>query len=176
MRSSSPPFEMPAMSSSPSENVHVSMTMPRIGMGGERATVISWQRAPGQRVAEREPVCVVEAAGVRAAVESSATGTLVRIVARAGDVVASGATLAEIATRDRRDREPEAAERAAQPGGALEPREIDLAAFRSPAVQRLIREHQLDPFTVGGTGRGGRVTKRDVLAYLGEDRSPPSSH
>jgi 2-oxoisovalerate dehydrogenase E2 component (dihydrolipoyl transacylase) len=166
---------MLAMSSSPSENVHVSMTMPRIGMGGERATVVSWQRAPGERVAEREPVCVVEAAGVRAAVESSATGTLVRIVARAGDVVASGATLAEIATRDRLDREPEAAERA-QSGRALEPREIDLAAFRSPAVQRLIREHQLDPFAVGGTGRGGRVTKRDVLAYLGEDQSPPSSH
>ena len=47
----------------------------------------------------------------------------------------------------------------------------------SPVVARMVAEHGLDIGEIPGTGRGGRVTKRDVEAYLGQDaqraRRPP---
>ena len=45
----------------------------------------------------------------------------------------------------------------------------------SPAVRRLVGEHKLDPQTLSGTGKGGRLTKEDILKALSAPQSPPAS-
>ena len=51
----------------------------------------------------------------------------------------------------------------------------DLRSFMSPVVARMVAEHGLDITQIAGTGRGGRVTKKDVEQHLGggAPRSPP---
>jgi pyruvate/2-oxoglutarate dehydrogenase complex dihydrolipoamide acyltransferase (E2) component len=174
MRWSWLPCEGPVMSSSPTDSANISMTMPAINAAGGRATVVSWDRAPGERIADGEAICMVEAGGVRAAVESSASGVLTRIVADPGSVVASGAPLAEIAADELDQPGSEGLEKALFTSTG-DPRGVDLATFRSPAVRRIMRDRDLDLSALPGSGRGGRVTREDVLAYLGERPSPPSS-
>ena len=42
----------------------------------------------------------------------------------------------------------------------------------APAVRRLVAEHDLDPEAISGTGKGGRITKEDVLAHLAKPAAP----
>jgi 2-oxoglutarate dehydrogenase E2 component (dihydrolipoamide succinyltransferase) len=47
-----------------------------------------------------------------------------------------------------------------------EPEPVDMAAFRSPAVRRLLAEHDLDFDSIQGSGRDGRLTREDVVAAV----------
>lgn len=49
-----------------------------------------------------------------------------------------------------------------------------LVTFHSPAVARLLVEHSIDPASITGTGHDGRITKRDVLRYVGAEPTPPT--
>jgi 2-oxoglutarate dehydrogenase E2 component (dihydrolipoamide succinyltransferase) len=66
---------------------------------------------------------------------------------------------------------------AAAPGPALDANgeSRDLHSFMSPVVARMVAEHGLDISQIPGTGRGGRVTKRDVEVFLGADAAPAAA-
>ncbi len=69
----------------------------------------------------------------------------------------------------------EAAARAAQDNGGrpAEGEELPFAGWASPVVKRIAEEHDVDLSRVHGTGRGGRTTKRDILAYLEQRQAAP---
>src|SRR3954451_15491139 len=122
------------MSSSPTEQEPgtpggmVEVTLPDLGGRVLEAIVVGWEKHPGEWVDRDEPICIVSADGLRAAVASSASGYLVRLLAGVGVRIGPGTSLAEIATHEVQG---EVVERTAEPEVANEP-EPEAADEREP--------------------------------------------
>ncbi|HSI79851.1 MAG TPA: dihydrolipoamide acetyltransferase family protein [Solirubrobacterales bacterium] len=183
------------MSSSRGSDTLVEVAMPQMGISVSEGTIVEWRKQPGDWVAADETVCDVTTDKVDVEIPAPASGRLERIIAEAGETIPVGQPIAEIdaaarpgeAHRDEsvaaeRRPEPEAApadgapERApaAADRGAPANGEADRSRFYSPVVRRIADKHGVDLDRVEGTGIGGRVRKRDVLAYVeaGGEREP----
>src|SRR5436305_6744714 len=84
------------MSSLPTERT-IEVTLPDLANDVLEAIVVAWEKHPGDWVEHDEPICIVSADGLRAAVASSASGYLVRLLAGVGARIGPGTSLAEIA-------------------------------------------------------------------------------
>ena len=139
------------------------------------ATLVGWHKKSGERVERDENLVDLETDKVVLEVPAPAAGVLAEIriengtTVVAGDVLAvleegDGATTAAAADVAPDDREPadEGADGAADDTAASDPR----APKTSPAVRRLLEEHDLDATMVEGSGKDGRITKADVMAFL----------
>ena len=157
--------------------------MPQLGESVVEGTVARWLKAPGDAVAKHEPLLEISTDKIDTEVPAPADGVLLEILVSEGTTVAAGALLATIgapgesaagAPSTASDRQtpplssPPAArltEEAAPP--AMSPAERPAGrAFISPVVARMSAEHGIDLAQVAGTGLGGRITKRDVEAFL----------
>jgi 2-oxoglutarate dehydrogenase E2 component (dihydrolipoamide succinyltransferase) len=135
------------------------------------ATLVGWHKKAGESVARDENLVDLETDKVVLEVPAPASGTLLRLVAQdgatveAGDLLAileEGEVAAAVAPAPEKD-EVQAIEPAAEP---------DKGPIKtSPAVRRLLEEHDLDATMVTGTGKDGRLTKADVMAFLKADDS-----
>jgi pyruvate dehydrogenase E2 component (dihydrolipoamide acetyltransferase) len=140
--------------------------MPQLGETVEEGTVAVWHKKEGDRVAIDELLVEIETDKVATEVPSLVAGTLSRILVGAGETVKVGTALAIIDTGD--------LDRAASPKAA------DVAAPRdghgaplSPAVRKLLAEHDVDITRIRGTGRDGRVKRDDVLSHLEKHQATP---
>ena len=148
--------------------------MPQLGESVVEGTVTRWLRKEGETIAEFESLLEVTTDKVETEIPSPASGTVLKILVpedatvRAGTVLAwvgqPGEVLDDLPASPAAHPAPAAAAPAA-PTAAAPSRERDLG-FISPVVAKLAAEHQVDLFLVKGTGEGGRITKKDVLAYL----------
>ena len=131
------------------------------------ATLLEWKKKQGEGVSKNEILVEVETDKVVLEVVASLDGVLTEIVRGDGETIVSDELIARIDGEGKAATPAEAAPAAAavkaEPAAAA-------AADLSPAVRRLVAEHELDPTQISGTGRGGRLIKADVLAYL-ETRS-----
>ena len=172
--------------------------VPTLGESIGEATVARWLKQPGERVARDEPLVELETDKVTLEVPAPADGTLGEIRAAEGSSVAVGAVLGTIADGAAISPQPPAAAAAGPPSPAVRERvergaspnplsrtagegaagrrpEVGdgggaaLLERAGPAVRKLIAESGLDPAAIAATGRGGRITKADVLAV----REPP---
>ncbi|HYT12770.1 MAG TPA: dihydrolipoamide acetyltransferase family protein [Candidatus Nitrosopolaris sp.] len=156
--------------------------MPQLGESVTEGTVDRWLKNEGDFVKRDEPLVEVITDKVNAEIPSPFEGKLVKITAAQGDTVQVGAVIAQIDTgaasgkAEPAAKQPQAAavsEAASEaPGPVVEaPAPAhgggDGSARLSPAVRKLIAEHNLDPTTLRGSGLGGRVTRDDVLAAVG---------
>ncbi|HWV85984.1 MAG TPA: dihydrolipoamide acetyltransferase family protein [Capillimicrobium sp.] len=140
------------MSSSPTEQTTlVDVTMPQMGVSVAEGTIIGWTKRVGDWVERDETVLEVSTDKIDTEVPSPASGRLAEVLADVGETVEVGALLARIDTGAR----PGQAHVSERTGGRF-----------SPVVRRMAAEHGLDLSQIDGTGRNGRVTKRDVLAAL----------
>ena len=138
------------------------------------ATLLDWKKGPGEAVARDEILLELETDKVVLEVPAPQAGVLSEVLKNTGDIALSQEVLARIDT--------EATAPAATPGdGAARPaaapaatNDSDSGAL-SPAVQRLVSEHNLDASAIKGTGNGGRLIKGDVLAYLEANKPAPAS-
>jgi 2-oxoglutarate dehydrogenase dihydrolipoamide succinyltransferase (E2 component) len=177
------------VSSSSTEVVEV--TMPQMGVSVAEGTVVEWKKQPGDWVEADEIIASISTDKIDTDVESPATGRVQEILVPVGETVEVGVALARIAT-DARPGEPHVSENGASAGSqeagtgeaaaALEApgdagelsgdaeaapqRESRGPRRYSPVVMRIAAEHGIDLERVEGTGRGGRVRKQDVLAFL----------
>ncbi len=124
---------------------------------------------PGDKVRRDENLVDLETDKVVLEVPAPADGVLVEILAQEGDTVTAGQVLARLDEQAAAASAPAAAAPVAEP--APTPPAAAAAAPTntedlSPAVRRLIAEHGLDPAQIPATGRGGRLTKEDVLNYM----------
>lgn len=162
--------------------------MPQLGESVIEGTVGRWLKQPGDRVEEYEPLLEVESDKVDSEIPSPAAGTILAIYVNEGQTVRAGTLLAYIGEPGEEvpaAPERELAERAApslaasrpaprQPepasGGGDGGPEWEAAGERaprvSPVVANIAARHGVDLSRVPGTGRGGRVTKKDILAYV----------
>ncbi|MCY3988899.1 MAG: 2-oxoglutarate dehydrogenase complex dihydrolipoyllysine-residue succinyltransferase [Gammaproteobacteria bacterium] len=137
------------------------------------AKVLAWHKSAGESVVQDENLADLETDKVVLEVPAPADGVLEKILADTGSVVNAGTPLAVLgaAADDGGADVDDAAEEAA--GDAATPAEPQPAAAdgngsvaMSPAVRRLLEEHDLDISSIKGSGKRGRVLKRDVLAVL----------
>ena len=126
------------------------------------ATVLTWHKKPGEAVAKDENLVDLETDKVVLEVPSPAAGVLGEIQCDEGTVVEADAVLAFV----------EAGAAAAVPAaGKSTPSTADEEAddgdpIITPAARRLVKEMNLDPAQIAGSGKGGRIQKTDVVAFL----------
>jgi 2-oxoglutarate dehydrogenase E2 component (dihydrolipoamide succinyltransferase) len=148
------------------------------------ATLVSWRKKPGDAVARDENLVDLETDKVVLEVPAPAAGILKEIKLSDGTTVTSGQVLAVIeegaaavpgASAPAIMAAPSGATTSAQEasGAKAPPSAAPAAAKLSPAAKRVVEENKLDPSTVLGSGRDGRVSKSDVVNYLSAKDATP---
>ncbi|OYX48609.1 MAG: dihydrolipoamide succinyltransferase [Sphingomonas sp. 32-66-10] len=141
--------------------------VPVLGESITEATLGEWLKQPGEAVAADEPIASLETDKVSVEVPAPVAGVMGAHAVAVGDTVNVGALIGTIEAGDGAAPAPAAAApapaAAAQQAPAAEPAG-EAAAALSPAVRRAVLEHGVDPATITGTGRDGRITKEDVVA------------
>ncbi len=131
--------------------------IPGLGDSVREAVLIKWHKPDGSQVSADEPLCELETDKANVDVPSPAAGVLRRVKAE-GATVQIGETVARIDEGGAPAAKPAAA---AGNGASAAPVED-----QSPSVTRLLAENKLNPADIAGTGKGGRLTKEDVVNHL----------
>lgn len=171
----------------------IEVKVPTLGESVSEATVGQWLKKPGEAVALDEPIVSLETDKVAVEVPSPVAGVLGQILVAEGETVTVGALLGTVedgvaaagnvpvAPREEKPVPPAsdtvapAAAPAPAAAAAPAPAGDDAgAAALSPAVRRAVLEHGIDPSTVKGTGKDGRLTKEDVLAAAQAKAASPA--
>src|SRR5215211_1261377 len=174
--------------------------MPQMGVSVAEGTIVEWKKQPGDAVEADEPLVEISTDKVETEIPAPAGGRLKEILVKPGQTVDVGTVLATTETSAGSGDgavAPEASESdragAPQPSegdGGAPPEPSEPRAERrvdggeppvTPVVRRMADEHRIDLSQVRGSGRRGRVTKKDVLAYLrereeAEERPEPALH
>ncbi|MEO1202498.1 MAG: 2-oxoglutarate dehydrogenase complex dihydrolipoyllysine-residue succinyltransferase [Pseudomonadota bacterium] len=139
------------------------------------ATLVAWHKESGDAVSRDENLVDLETDKVVLEVPAPSAGSIGKILVEVGATVTAGDILAILEEGDGAAPAPaeapaeEPAPAAAKAVEAPEP--ARQSQKTSPAVRRLLEEHDLDATMVTGTGKDGRITKSDVMAFLKSDDS-----
>ncbi len=176
--------------SSSRTDVLVDVTMPQMGVSVAEGTVVAWRVEPGDRIEAEATICEISTDKIDTEVPSPATGVVAEILVPIGETVDVGTVMARIAVGGdgvvpvSAGEAPEpldgdtAGSPATEPSSkspAPRPAATNGDRHYSPVVQRIAAEHGIDLSQVPGTGRGGRVRKQDVMAFVGGEpvQEPP---
>jgi 2-oxoglutarate dehydrogenase E2 component (dihydrolipoamide succinyltransferase) len=151
----------------------VEVKVPQLSESVAEATLLTWHRKQGEMVKRDENLVDIETDKVVLETPAPVAGVLVRIVKPDGSSVASKEIIAQIDTEA-------AATAAAESAPAAAPSAAPAASAKAsapapavmPAAQRAAAEHNVNTANVEGSGRGGRVTKGDVLGAAGKAAVP----
>ena len=177
-------------SSSTSSATLVDVTMPQMGVSVVEGTIVDWRVEVGDRIAADATICEISTDKIDTEVPAPVSGIVAEILVPVETTVEVGTVLARIAAGD-------AKATAAGDGGSVEPNAQAAATPSdippspktkppasggngagdrrrySPVVQRIAADRGIDLSQVPGTGRGGRVRKQDVLAFMESAPEPP---
>lgn len=165
----------------------IEVKVPTLGESVSEATVGQWLKKPGEAVALDEPIVSLETDKVAVEVPAPAAGVLGALVANEGDTVSVGALLAliedSIAAAGNQAPAPRTEAPVAPTSDTLPKDAIAKDAIAassadvsvlSPAVRRAVLEYGIDPASVKGTGKDGRLTKEDVMAAAQAKQAAPA--
>jgi 2-oxoglutarate dehydrogenase E2 component (dihydrolipoamide succinyltransferase) len=163
-------------------------------------TITRWIKKVGDKVERDEPIFEISTDKVDAEIPAPSAGVLAEVRREEGDTVPVNEVVAvietdsdaagEAATSDDSSGKETKAEKAekrppreerdeARETSSAEPVERaskgDVSRFASPVVRKIAAEHDIDPAQVRGSGAGGRVTKKDILAYIEEGGAKPAA-
>ena len=143
--------------------------VPTLGESVSEATIGQWLKQPGEAVALDEPIASLETDKVAIEVTAPVAGILSAQLAKEGETVTVGAVIATLEAGASASAPPSAgaAPVATSPVPAAPADTVGESAdpaVLSPAVRRAILEYGIDPATVKGSGKDGRITKEDVIA------------
>jgi 2-oxoglutarate dehydrogenase E2 component (dihydrolipoamide succinyltransferase) len=133
------------------------------------AILVAWHKKPGDAVARDENIADLETDKVVLEVPAPASGTLLSLSVDAGATVTSGDMLAILEEGEPgavAAAVPEKSEAAPESAPSVQVEKGESAHKLSPAVRRLLDENDLEATIVSGSGKDGRITKSDVMAYL----------
>jgi 2-oxoglutarate dehydrogenase E2 component (dihydrolipoamide succinyltransferase) len=157
--------------------------VPALGESVTEGTIAEWLKQPGDAVAVDEPIASLETDKVAVEVPSPIAGVLQQHLVEVGATVQVGAAIAivgEGGAAAATPAQPAATPAPAAPQATLvqaAPAQaamaLDAAKSLSPAVRRAVLEHGVDPTTIQGSGRDGRLTKEDVLAAAEAKKQEP---
>lgn len=158
------------------------VVMPKLGLTMTEGLVSRWLKAESDAVKEGEPLFEVETDKLTNTIEATASGTLLKILAKEGDTLPCLAGVAVIGepNEDISELVPGAAPKAEAPAPAAAPAAPAAPAkapggrvVASPAAKKLAKELGLDIALVPGTGPGGRITEEDVKKFKAAPPPPP---
>ena len=157
----------------------INVRLPAGQLEGTAATLLNWLVRPGEKVQKDQPLVELETDKVTMEVASPADGFVDQLLLDAGAEVTMESILA-ILSDQHADNTAAQAPTAAQPAvaGTLAASAVEPSTrhpLLSPAVRRLAKQHQLDLHQLSGSGKGGRITKSDVLSYLSSAQIHPSA-
>jgi 2-oxoglutarate dehydrogenase E2 component (dihydrolipoamide succinyltransferase) len=164
----------------------VELIMPKMGESIMEATILTWLKKPGDKIEQDESVLEVATDKVDTEVPSTHAGVLKEILAKEGEIVKVGKPIAiittesDVAAAPATEKQPPAAapkpvKEASAPvsaNGSSKTVATDFKSasrFYSPLVKNIAREENIPVMeleTIPGTGLEGRVTKKDILAYV----------
>ncbi|MGP4072422.1 dihydrolipoamide acetyltransferase family protein [Piscibacillus sp. B03] len=152
------------------------ITMPQLGESVTEGTISSWLVSVGDQVNKYDPIAEVMTDKVNAEVPSSFTGTIKELVANEGDTIEVGELICYIEV------EGGSSEEATEPTNdssdqdevkeSAENKDQSMKKRYSPAVLKLAQEHNIDLNQVEGSGRGGRITRKDVEKVINSGDIP----
>src|SRR5215208_369745 len=160
----------------------VDVVLPQMGESVQEGTVLEWHKQVGDQVAEGETLVEISTDKVDAEIPSPVAGVVAEILAEPDETVQSGTIVARIepgasapkgsdpSGSDPQATDPQATAPAAKPASAG-----NGAANATPVAVRIADAHGLDLNGVEGTGRGGKVTKDDVLALVDGNGGAPAA-
>ncbi len=174
----------------------VELVMPKMGESIMEATILKWRKKPGDRVELDEPVLDIATDKVDSEVPSPVAGVVVEILFQENDVVPINKTIAVIET-EAANAQPAASPAVSQPAASNGARPEPAAAvpyvpspataevsksgagdrFYSPLVRTIAKQEgisQAELDALPGSGLEGRVTKKDILAYVSNRASAPA--
>ena len=139
------------------------LIMPRLGETVTEGTVIRWLKREGERVEKDEMIVEISTDKVDMEIPASDSGIVSKILVDEGSKVAVGTELALIDEAAGRESRP-------APEAKVAPEDLSsetAAGVLSPIVRKLAKENNVDLTRVKGTGEGGRITKNDLLEFIG---------
>ncbi|HAM81262.1 dihydrolipoamide acetyltransferase family protein [Ornithinibacillus bavariensis] len=151
------------------------ITMPQLGESVTEGTISSWLVKVGDHVNKYDPIAEVMTDKVNAEVPSSFTGTVKELTVQEGDTVAVGELICYIETEGNGENIVGAAlEQEVTTSKAKEDLNSDQSMKKrySPAVLRMAQENNIDLELVTGTGRGGRITRKDIEQIISTGQLP----
>ncbi|MFO1314774.1 MAG: 2-oxoglutarate dehydrogenase complex dihydrolipoyllysine-residue succinyltransferase [Burkholderiales bacterium] len=159
--------------------MRIEVKVPQLPESVAEATLVSWHKKPGDAVARDENLIDVETDKVVLELPAPGDGVLVEIVKADGTTVTSNEVIAVIDTEAKgaaaapppKAAEAKPAAAPAAPVAAAAP----AAATALPAARKMLADAGVDAATVAGTGRGGRVTKGDVIAAAEAKAAPAAA-
>ncbi|OLN23306.1 branched-chain alpha-keto acid dehydrogenase subunit E2 [Domibacillus antri] len=136
------------------------MTMPKLGESVTEGTVTKWLVSEGDHVNKYDPIAEVLTDKVNAEIPSSFTGVIQEIIAKEDETLSVGDVICTIETEEAIVENEEK--------GVPMPLSTssDNRARYSPAVLKLSQQHNIDLSKVKGSGKGGRITRKDVQALI----------
>jgi len=149
--------------------------MPQLGESVVEGTIGKWLKKEGDRVEELEPLLEVNTDKVDTEIPAPASGVLLKVLAAEGATVKVGQAIAVIgeveAPPSTNGHDTDAGTQIAARVAPAHKREL---GFISPVVAKLADEFKVDLYQIKGTGLGGRITKKDVLAYIEAQKTVPA--
>ncbi|WP_252502999.1 dihydrolipoamide acetyltransferase family protein [Sporosarcina sp. Marseille-Q4943] len=156
--------------------------MPKLGESVTEGTIEKWLVKPGDTVNKYDPLAEVNTDKVTAEIPSSFAGTIKEIIVQEGETVEVGVVVCTIETEGGAEAPVEAVPANEEPAnkmpatGSRKPaapikREVGAARF-SPAVMRLAQEHSIDLSLVQGSGKEGRITRKDIQRIIDSGEIP----
>ena len=147
------------------------VVMPQMGESIAEGTIVRWMKKVGELVDRDEPLFEISTDKVDAEIPSPAAGVLAEIRVKEGETVPVNAVVAVIgqegdvavASQQSALSNQQSQSSINNPQSAIH----DRRHLSSPVVRRIAQEHHVDFSQIHGTGAGGRVTKRDILRYVG---------
>ncbi|KTD75674.1 2-oxoglutarate dehydrogenase complex dihydrolipoyllysine-residue succinyltransferase [Legionella waltersii] len=139
------------------------------------ATVATWHKKAGDKVARDENLVDLETDKVVLEVPSPVDGVLSEILFNVGDTVGSGELLAKISAGEAATAPVTTPVKEEKTASKEESVALNEDKSTSPVVRRMLAENDLSPALIQGTGKDGRITKEDVIAYIETNRGKPTS-
>jgi len=156
----------------------VEVKVPQLSESVSEATLLTWHKKVGDAVARDENLIDIETDKVVLELPAPADGVITAIGKPDGSTVVAGEVIASIDTDAKPAAvaagvaaKPQTASPVPVPGAARAPR---ADAGLMPAAKKLVVEQGLDPSKISGSGRGGRITKGDVLEQAGTASMVPA--
>jgi 2-oxoglutarate dehydrogenase E2 component (dihydrolipoamide succinyltransferase) len=163
--------------------MNTEIRVPQLPESVADATLVAWHKQPGDAIRRDENLADLETDKVVLEVPAPANGVVRELRVASGTVVTSGQLLAVIeegaaAPAAKAAAAPAATPRAApadgRPAENAKPDAGKDTAKLSPSVRRLVEENHLDPAAIPASGREGRITKSDVVDFLGKKPGEPA--
>ncbi|RYH08088.1 2-oxoglutarate dehydrogenase complex dihydrolipoyllysine-residue succinyltransferase [Tropicimonas sp. IMCC6043] len=165
--------DAPAEASEDGDGSTVDVMVPTLGESVTEATVSTWFKKVGDRVAQDEMLCELETDKVSVEVPAPASGVLTEILAPEGSTVEAAGKLAVLTSGAGAAAAPASAP--AEAPAAETPASSGKDVADAPSARKLMAEKGLDPAKVDGSGRDGRVMKEDVIAALNKPADKPAA-